>query len=365
MRYGKVQPLSESATAPPLAAATPETRAPDAKAAAPSRRARLLSAALGALLLCGGAWLLWGFAKDPTGELSWLPGTWKGAPLILGACFGGVYGALLLLLRRFTLRGMLLCSVLSAALAGGLTAYVQTITDTQTIRGNVCVPREFQEAVQRDATKKITPARIARFLDELREAGKFNGVQDFQSVTIALIPDPSDDWIGYRTSFEFCPFVQPRSSQARTIAGKYIEALLNLYCLEARRKEWDREDYEPSPLYLRMQESAALNASEALSLLRKEPAEGNFEFPADEALYLIPQTPDPALDPYRGFQDAERWDQDPFLISDFSLRIHWFEQHEEDPVIRDCIRDYTKAVMRYLQSLANKEAVRKQARHSE
>lgn len=212
-------------------------------APAPSGRARFFAALLGLLLFCGGGWCLSAFVKSPSGQLPWLPGTWKGAPLILGACFGGVYGALLLILRRFSLRGMLLCSILSAALAAGLTAYVQTITETQTIRIVREVPSRLQDKYLDVVSREITSQRVLRFLESLHAEDKLARSRDFNSLTVTFSTSQVAYEIECKLNIDVMTYVDPSSSEIRTAAENYVNFLLDVYKIKPL-KDFDRPKKE-------------------------------------------------------------------------------------------------------------------------
>lgn len=101
---------------------------------------------------------------------------------------GGGYGALLLILRRYTLRGLLFCSIFSAALAGGLTAYVQTIADSEVVAFGIEVPAVMQDDLQRLNGQTITANGIEQFLQNLRVGGHPVGSTEYASVEARVSP---------------------------------------------------------------------------------------------------------------------------------------------------------------------------------
>lgn len=194
--------------------------------AQPSRRARIVAASLGAMFVIAAAWLLWDFVERPVGELIWLPGTWRGAPLILGACTFGVYGVLLVVLRRFSLWAMLLCTVLSAALTGGLTAYVQSFVEIQTKVVEIELPEEFQADYISWVNSTLTENRIKSFLQK-RQAQEpdFNGQPDFRRVFVTAAPTVRKDTLRLAVNFEFQTYLQPRGTDLRVAVWSYVAVM--------------------------------------------------------------------------------------------------------------------------------------------
>lgn len=304
-------------------------------APAPSGRARFFAALLGLLLFCGGGWCLSAFVKSPSGQLPWLPGTWKGAPLILGACFGGVYGALLLILRRFSLRGMLLCSILSAALAAGLTAYVQTITETQTIRASLPVGSKAQDELLGKLREKITKERVLHFLEALREAGKLEGVQDFQAMNLSFAPGKSGDDIECRVEFEFLTYLQPATSPSRAVAARYVRALIAFYAIWKERPEDNNLDGLMKWAWVLKADRNGYLLPELGRLIVLDSTKSS-KFP-EESEFLIPRTMDEAFDPFLRKFKAEDYTDNDRLAMHLSQRAQWILETEQDEEIRLCL----------------------------
>jgi len=87
--------------------------------------------AAGVVLLAASGALAWMLIVDPLGTVPGAERIWKGAPMILVAACLGCFGALVLILKRFSLGALIVSTVLGAAAASGAQAYVHTIQDTE------------------------------------------------------------------------------------------------------------------------------------------------------------------------------------------------------------------------------------------
>ncbi|MBI3832385.1 MAG: hypothetical protein HY291_22870 [Planctomycetes bacterium] len=175
-------------------------------------------------MLAAGSALLYFFVADPSGTLPGFPQVWKGGPLLLGACFLGVYGALLLLLKRFSLGAMLLAAVLSAALTGGVHAYVYSFRESETREDSFNLPPEkLKDFLERSRTS-LTSTRVTAFVLDLYATGHLKQAIDYDELVIQFGGDRENEWRQFlRLTFSWSPYVHPMRSQARTWAQSYAE----------------------------------------------------------------------------------------------------------------------------------------------
>lgn len=175
----------------------------------------------GATLLgvCGAlAWLLIG---DPAGMMPGMPGFWKGAPMILGAVFCGIYGALIMVLRRFSLSAVLVAMFAAGLSAFGAQSFVRTITDSELLALRIHVPDASKQAFAKDLGEAVTEARLKGLTGDLRAAGILEEPSAFDAALVTVGQDGDGDALELSARLIYCPFVHERRSTGRYLAMQY------------------------------------------------------------------------------------------------------------------------------------------------
>lgn len=237
---------------------------------------------------------------------------------------------------------MLLCSILSAALAGGLTAYVQTITHINEVQACLEVPKRYHQTVIRHATERATQERILAFLEALQAAGKLKGVSELNSVSVAFNPNPNQEELQWRIDFEYLTFVHRPASSVRQAAEKYVKYLVkmsfNLAWREEKRMKKERNlrsispsKYELLPICWYLEE-----------LVFWEPMY-NFEVDVSEVKFLVPCSDHPTLE--------SRFDQNMKINvlaavgKAYARRAQWLIEQETDDWIASKLKELQAAAL--------------------
>ena len=143
---------------------------------------------LGLALLALGAFLFWFYANDPTGTLPGFPQVWKGGPMILCSTFLLIIGVLSLVLRRFSLGGLML----SAAAAGLFTAAIQTsvysFREYETREKNIIILEDkiLGDILSRN-TRNLTSDRVLAFVGDAYSSGRWPTPPNFDEATVNLV----------------------------------------------------------------------------------------------------------------------------------------------------------------------------------
>lgn len=201
-------------------------------------------------MVAAGAALLYFFVADPTGTLPGFPQVWKGGPLLLGACFLGVYGALLLILKRFSLASMLLSIILSASLTGGVHAYVYSFRESETRKDSFYLPPKNLKALLERSRTSLTSTRVTAFVLDLYAAGHLKQAIDYDELEITYGADQENESEQLLIlKFSWSPYVHPKRSQARMWAQSYAELANEWNVLRAMGVEPKVERCIPKSVY--------------------------------------------------------------------------------------------------------------------
>ncbi len=180
---------------------------------------------LGVMLVGVGIFFLHLFTSEPTGGIPGFPHAWRGAPLILGACFFGINGFYLLFQRKFSLAALLVAGIASSAVASAAQAYVRSIRDVVPMDSYVYLPEKERPDFIARAKELVTPDTLRRFADEQYEKGWSTGV-DFESVYVTYGKAPQNkDQIAVTTNLEVCPFIYPLARDSRVSVQNYSNFL--------------------------------------------------------------------------------------------------------------------------------------------
>lgn len=239
------------------------------------RRDWALKAAGAALLAVSGG-LAWMLILDPAGMVPGLPGFWKGAPIILFAAFSGIYGGLILVLRRFSLASVLVAMLAAALCAFAAQAYVRTIQDSERLLLQFPVAAEKVPAFSASLTQSLTEARLRGLVSDLRGGGILEEPSAFEEVLISIGPGEAGAGVELEARFVFCPFVHARQSPGRYLAMQYATLITDLKAEAATGPEAAKHSDEEvrvicSYLHRRYDERFKTRADAARWLAQREP----------------------------------------------------------------------------------------------
>ena len=187
------------------------------------RRRDLVIKLLGALLMGVSGMLAWQLMHDPLGTVPGSPSIWKGTPMILSAAFTGIYGALLLLLRRFSLAAVLLAMLLAGASAMGAQAYARTISDREEVEFNYALPKEQIEGFLETMRVALPESLLLALTQDLQAAGHIEEPPAFDEVAVAFGAPGAGGGVQISLRFTYCPFVHARQSPGRYAASLYAQ----------------------------------------------------------------------------------------------------------------------------------------------
>ena len=176
---------------------------------------------LGVVLVGVGIFFLQLFTSEPTGGIPGFPHAWRGAPLILGACFFGINGFYLIFQRKFSLAALLVAGIASSAVASAAQAYVRNIRDVVPMDSCITLPEDKRPEFVARSKELVTPDSLRRFADEQYEKGWSSGV-DFESayVTFGKVADTKENVV-VTTNIEICPFIYPLARDSRECVLRY------------------------------------------------------------------------------------------------------------------------------------------------
>ena len=221
-------------------------------------------AAVGVGCTVAGFALILYFAREPKGELPFLPGAWKGGPLLLCGGFLAICGALLMALRRFSLAAFIVAALVSGAFAAGAQAYVNGMREVTQRRFDVYLSQELQGAFIEQVKQKITPARLFDFA--LRYCAIRHSALPFDSLDIKYGGDPANPNI-VRVTLEThsCPYLHTASSATIDGVSTYAKFLCEWnssavrgYKIEPYLVSYFTSDERPDTISLRNDEEIAL-----------------------------------------------------------------------------------------------------------
>ncbi len=184
----------------------------------PRPRNRLLLFLVSITFIIAGIWLLKEFLEQPMGSIPGMPGTWRGAPLLLGACFLTIYGALIVILRRFSLAAILATGILSAGFATGMQAYAKSIRHIAT--DSCWIDIENSDEFSQKLHQSLSNANLASFADRLVQ-DKFVQFNEYDSISIRVSSAREGTLVDIR--YTYCPCVHTGRSELRGIVKAYVE----------------------------------------------------------------------------------------------------------------------------------------------
>lgn len=176
---------------------------------------------LGLMLLLAAGALTVLLMRSPLGALSFAPDTWKGAPMTLAAAFCGVYGALLLFVRRFSLASMVAAMLVAACFSVGTQAYVRNLHEVETVDLDFILPDDQTEAFLNLTKDSVTESRLTDFAEDLYTSGVLPEAPAFDQVQVVAGRPEGGRGQQVSVTFLYCPFIHPRSSLTRDVAMRY------------------------------------------------------------------------------------------------------------------------------------------------
>ncbi len=198
-------------------------------------RTRILLYVVSVSFIITGIWLLKEFLEQPMGSIPGMPGTWRGAPLLLSASFLTISGALMVILRRFSLAAILATGILSTGFATGMQAYVKSIRETVYEAYSVEIEASKSDQFIRELRECVSDTRLDALAADLYR-DKFVRSIDYESATVSFGAS-NDGAIVIKTNFSYCPYIHNSRSGVRDIIHSYVRF--------AARLKADRLTYYP------------------------------------------------------------------------------------------------------------------------
>lgn len=212
------------------------------------KRQDLLIKLSGALLLAVSGLLVWLLIHDPLGTLPGAPAFWKGAPMILGATFFGINGALLMLLRRFSLSVLLVALLLAGAFAAGAQGYARTVSDSEELEMSYALPAAAVPGVLEELSVTLSESRVRALAQDLAAAGHIQEPPAFDELALTYGAPRGASGVQVTARFTFCPFVHARQSPGRYMAGLYLLWLADRHVAAVTRKSGGAAEARVDPL---------------------------------------------------------------------------------------------------------------------
>ena len=156
------------------------------------------------------------------------PKAWAGAPFLLGAGFLGISGAFLLVQRRFSLAGLLVGLIVSAAMTAAGQAYVNGKRETTVVRIEFDLPADKHQEFIKMSRELLPSGRLDEFARDALVDGWLNAGSDFDSVAVRIAADPAyKDAIITNLDFTYSTLTQPYQTGGRKIVSLYAELVHN------------------------------------------------------------------------------------------------------------------------------------------
>lgn len=147
--------------------------------------------------------------------------------MLLGATFCGIWGGLILVLRRFSLGALLAATCTAGFTAFGAQAFLRTIKDSETLKLDYNTPQQSKAALAQRLGVAVTEARLQDLLADLRHEGLLEESSAFDAVLIST-GNTSAAGVELSVRFVFCPYFHERQSAGRYMAMHYASLLADL-----------------------------------------------------------------------------------------------------------------------------------------